>query len=330
MKNKSLGLFASLILILSFMSPVSAAPKVLINGRSLESDVSPEIQNSRVMVPMSAIFKALGAEVTWTAETQTIQGSRNLARISLQVGKTVATVDGKQIILDCPPVIVDGRTMVPLGFIAKSLGAQVFWDGSIETVSIVLSDDVLPTKEQIMRGVSPAVVELSTINNAGIPYKYGSGVIISANGQIVTNYHVVEDASKIKIKLKDDREFECASPVKFDKDMDIAILKIDAATPYVELGNSDSLSEGDAILTIGCPRHLERTISDGLVSAMRTFDKQKYIQISAPIDHGSSGGALLDQNGKLVGITCAGIDYAQNLNFAIPINDVKVLLKNGK
>jgi S1-C subfamily serine protease len=329
MTRKVTGFLLALAMLAAFPGPAFAAPKVLVNGYSLNLDVHPEIQNNRVMVPMSPIFKALGAEVTWVGETQTILGKKNLTSIRLQVGQANATLNGVDLTLDSPPVIIDGRTLVPLSFIARALGAEVVWDAPSETVSVVLPDtEALPTNTQIMEKLGPTIVEVTAMDQNGSAYAYGSGVIVSSDGKIVTNYHVVEGATQVEIKLENDKTYPCKGMLSYDEDRDIAVLKIEASgLPQAELGDSDKVITGDRILTIGCPQGLERTMSDGLVSSIRTFDEQKYIQISAPIDHGSSGGALIDKTGKVIGITCATIAFAQNLNFAVPINDVKNIMK---
>lgn len=329
MTRKVIGFLLAMAVLAVIPGSATAAPKVLINGYSLNLDVPPQIQNGRVMVPMSAIFKALGAEVTWVGETQTILGKKNLTSITLQVGKNYATLNGVDLALDSSPFIVDGRTLVPLSFIARALGAEVVWDGPSETVSLVLSEnDALPSNTQIMKQLGPAIVELVAMDKTGAAYAYGSGVIVSSDGKIVTNYHVVEGSSQVEVKLENGKSYICKGMLNYDEDRDIAVLKIEASgLPQAELGDSDKVITGDRILTIGCPQGLERTMSDGLVSAIRTFDEQKYIQISAPIDHGSSGGALIDRTGKVIGITCATIEFAQNLNFAVPINEVKNILK---
>lgn len=325
-----MGFLLALSMMAALPTPAAAVPKVLIDGHSLFVDVPPQIQNSRVMVPMSAIFKALGADITWIGESQTVVGKKNFINIILQVGKTKATVNDQEIDLDCPPVIIEERTLVPVSFIARAFGAEVIWDEPTETVSVVLpKSDPLPSNKQIMKELGPTVVELVSLDKNGTILAYGSGVTISADGGIVTNYHVIDGAAKVKVKLENGKTFMCEGMTSFSEERDIAILKIDASgLPKAEFGDSDKLSTGDSILTIGCPQGLERTMSDGLVSAIRTFEEQKYIQISAPIDHGSSGGALIERTGKVVGITCATIEYAQNLNFAVPINDVKNIMKN--
>lgn len=327
MKLKSISFLVALVIITVFPGISTAAPKVLINGYSLNLDVPPQIHNNRVMVPMSPIFRALGADVTWVGESQTILGKKNLTSITLQVGKNDATLNGASLTLDSPPVIIDGKTLLPLSFIALALGAEVVWDAPSETVSVIISD-TLPSNKNIMEKLGPTVVEVTAIGKNGEAHAYGSGVIVESDGKIVTNYHVVDGATQVEVKLDNDKTFTCNGMLTYDKELDIAVLKIEAmGIPIAELGDSDEVITGDRILTIGCPQGLERTMSDGLVSAIRTFEKQKYIQISAPIDHGSSGGALIDKTGKVIGITCATIEYAQNLNFAIPINNVKTILK---
>ncbi|MEN6390426.1 MAG: stalk domain-containing protein [Syntrophomonas sp.] len=329
MTQKVMGFLLAMAVLATFPGAAAAAPKVLINGHSLNSDVPAQIQNGRVMVPISSVFKALGAEVTWVSETQTILGKKYLTSMTLQVGQPHAIINGIDLALDSPPVIIDGRTLVPISFIARVMGAEVMWDAPSETVSVVVSDtDNLPSNTQIMEHLGPTVVEVTAKDKAGAPYAYGSGVIVSSDGKIVTNYHVLEGATQVEVKLEDGKTYTCKGMLGYDADRDIAVLKIEASgLPRAELGDSDRVITGDRILTIGCPQGLERTMSDGLVSSTRTFEKQKYIQISAPIDHGSSGGALIDKTGQVIGITCATIEYAQNLNFAIPINDVKDIIK---
>ncbi|MEQ8174208.1 MAG: trypsin-like peptidase domain-containing protein [Syntrophomonadaceae bacterium] len=329
MTRKVMGFLLAMAILAAFPGSAAAIPKVLINGYSLNLDVPPQIQNGRVMVPISPVFKSLGGEVTWVGETQTILGKRYLTRIALQVGKTSAILNGVELTLDSPPVIIDGRTLIPVSLIARALGAEVMWDAPSETVSVVVSDtDGLPTNTQIMECLGPTVVELTTMDKSGAAYAYGSGVIVSSDGKIVTNYHVLEGATQVEVNLENGKTYTCKEMLGYDVDRDIAVLKIEASgLPKAELGDSDKVITGNNILTIGCPQGLERTMSDGLVSSIRTFEEQKYIQISAPIDHGSSGGALIDNTGQVIGITCATIEYAQNLNFAIPINDVKDIIK---
>jgi len=158
----------------------------------------------------------------------------------------------------------------------------------------------------------------------------GSGVIISPDGNIVTNYHVIADADYIEITLEDKREFR-AEVIGFDKATDLALLKIESqGLPFQRFANSDSLQVGEWILAIGNPFGLQSTVTAGIVSAKARNldiidhnDIESFIQTDAVINPGSSGGALIDAQGALMGIFSAIISKSGNyegLSFAIPSN----------
>lgn len=184
---------------------------------------------------------------------------------------------------------------------------------------------------EISSMVSPAVFYIEVKNSSNVVYASGSGFIIDKSGIIATNYHVIEGAYGATIKLVDGRTFPVEKVLAYDKNRDIAVLKIAASNlPQVKLGDSDEIKNGDKILTIGSPEGLENTISDGLVSnRKRLINNMNFIQISAPISHGSSGGALLNYKAEVIGITTAYYEGGQNLNLAIPINDLKPYLNTN-
>jgi serine protease Do len=170
----------------------------------------------------------------------------------------------------------------------------------------------------------------------------GSGVILSPDGIILTNNHVVEGASDIKVYLSDKREFK-ARLVGTDKKTDIAVLKIDATgLPVLPLGDSDKARVGDIVLAIGDPFGVGETVTMGIVSAtgrgnLDIEDYEDFIQTDAAINPGNSGGALINTQGALVGINTAilagGSGGNQGIGFAIPINlarqVMEQILKNG-
>ncbi|MGE5506723.1 MAG: DegQ family serine endoprotease [Actinomycetota bacterium] len=166
----------------------------------------------------------------------------------------------------------------------------------------------------------------------------GSGVIVGADGTVVTNHHVIKDADEVTVVLHDRREFE-ARIVGSDERTDIAVLKIDpegSAFPVMPMGDSDKLEVGDLVLAIGNPFGVGQTVTQGIVSALaRTNvgvgDYRSFIQTDAAINPGNSGGALIDLDGRLVGINTA--IYSQGggsvgIGFAIPTALVKTVL-NG-
>jgi len=164
----------------------------------------------------------------------------------------------------------------------------------------------------------------------------GSGFIIDKEGFVVTNNHVIEDADQIKVKLKDEREFD-AKIVGRDPNTDIALLKIESGEnlPAVKLGDSKALKVGEWVVAIGSPFGLEHTVTAGIVSAKgRVIGSGPYddfIQTDASINPGNSGGPLLNMKGEVIGINTAIIASGQGIGFAIPINmakDIIVALKN--
>lgn len=156
----------------------------------------------------------------------------------------------------------------------------------------------------------------------------GTGFIISADGFILTNNHVVNGADEIMVKLSDGREIKAELKGTDDK-LDVALVKISdkAALPFAELGNSDALEVGEWVMAIGNPFGLNHTVTAGIVSAkgrvIGSGPYDDYIQTDASINPGNSGGPLFSSEGKVIGINTAIIAGGQGIGFAIPINMAK-------
>ncbi|HXX26159.1 MAG TPA: DegQ family serine endoprotease [Pseudolabrys sp.] len=168
----------------------------------------------------------------------------------------------------------------------------------------------------------------------------GSGVIVDPSGLIVTNVHVIENADEVKVALSDKREFEAEIVLK-DKRSDLAVLRLKDSHekfPHIELANSDQLQVGDVVLAVGDPFGVGQTVTHGIVSALaRTqvgiTDYQFFIQTDAAINPGNSGGALVDLDGRLVGINTAIYSRSggsQGIGFAIPANMVRVVVASAE
>jgi Do/DeqQ family serine protease len=168
----------------------------------------------------------------------------------------------------------------------------------------------------------------------------GSGVIIDPAGLVVTNYHVIEGASEVKVALADKREFDAEVALK-DEHSDLAVLRLKDASerfPALEFGDSDELQVGDVVLAIGDPFGIGQTVTHGIVSAvartqMGISDYRFFIQTDAAINPGNSGGALVDLDGRLVGINTAIYSRSggsQGIGFAIPANMVRVVVASAK
>jgi len=168
-----------------------------------------------------------------------------------------------------------------------------------------------------------SVVTIHTYNEQGEEQSVGSGFIVSPRGFIVTNYHVLADARKIRVESSTGRVFEDVELIHLDKERDFGVIKIPTARapyPSVKLGDSATVQIGERVVVVGNPLGLlENTVSDGLVSGLR----QGVIQISAPVSPGNSGGPAFNSKGEVIGITTASLTSGQNLNFCIPIDWVK-------
>lgn len=174
--------------------------------------------------------------------------------------------------------------------------------------------------------LSPSVWRIIGFDAQKKAYGEGSGVVVAAD-TIVTNCHVLV-RGRYFIVSHDKQRFE-ATLAYADPSRDMCQLQVrNLRAPAVTMGDADKLAVGQRIYALGNPLGLELTLSDGLISALRKDNAAKslvYIQVSAPISPGSSGGGLFDEEGRLVGITTAGFDKGQNLNLAIPINWLKEL-----
>ena len=181
--------------------------------------------------------------------------------------------------------------------------------------------------------LSESVVKVECYDEDGNEYATGSGVVVLYNNVVVTNYHVVsEDAYSFVVIADDGQSREVTSVIAYDENKDIAILQLGEATNITPLpiGDSTILKRGDKVFAIGSPLGLLNTVTEGIVSGFVKDGDITAIQTSAPISQGSSGGALLNDRGELIGITYAGIDEGQNLNFAIPSYEISYVWDNGK
>ena len=235
-----------------------------------------------------------------------------------------------------------------------ALGAS--WQASAQPLPTSRSD-LAYSFAPLVRKVSPTVVNIYTTTTARarrLPFPFpgmpqdgqrmqnslGSGVLVKADGLIVTNAHVVKGADEIRVVLADRREFD-AKLVAQDERYDLALLRIDTAGekfPYIDLRDSDSIEVGDVVLAIGNPFGLNQTVTSGIISALARSaggvnDSSFFIQTDAAINPGNSGGALVSLDGRLIGINTA--IYSQTggsvgIGFATPSNIVARIVALGE
>lgn len=187
------------------------------------------------------------------------------------------------------------------------------------------------TSKDIYQLSKKYTVELSAYSNGYI--SKGTGFFISADGNIVTNYHVIKGANKIEVLAPDGKTYAVTRVLSYNKNIDLAIVKINAKTTPAVI-NYSLPETGDTIYTLGSSNSLTDTFSSGMVSNARRTVKEfnpnvEYIQITAPVSHGNSGGPLINSKGEVIGINTWCFTDGQNLNFAIPSKYIKQLsLKN--
>lgn len=310
---------------------------VYLDGQKLALTQAPYLRNGVTFVPMSAIFKALDASVTYEPSTKTIISRKGSTTISLKVGSKTATINGKNVSLTAPAELVNGTTFVPLRFIGEAFGAEVAWKASEQKV-VITSLEALMEQEQQQWEQERASQILTTTQNVALNDRkvvmietdlgQGSGVVVGPN-EILTNYHVMYEASSAEAYDVDGRTFKIEGVVASNESDDLVIVKTKTALNIdpVSIASPYDIQKGDPVVAIGSPLGVQNTATDGIVSNISTEAGTTYIQISAPIDHGSSGGGLFNQYGELVGINTLGYDDVNmDINFAVSIDDVIDLL----
>ena len=170
----------------------------------------------------------------------------------------------------------------------------------------------------IIETVIPSVVSIGT------DVSQGSGFLISKEGYIVTNYHVLEGARYAKVLRYESNEWILAEPIGYDPVLDIAVIKISGSNlDYLEFDNSDDIKVGEKTIALGNPLGLSFSVTEGIVSALNRAgpnDLKAYIQIDTPLNPGNSGGPLINKQGKVIGINNFKLQDSENLGFALESN----------
>jgi len=187
--------------------------------------------------------------------------------------------------------------------------------------AVLAQNQAMKSPSEIAREQSKAVVIIEALDERGSVTGQGSGFIVTPQGAVVTNLHVLQGASSLRVKLPGGDSYKTSDLVDVDDAKDIAIVKIKGfKLPVVRLGDSDKAENGEAIVAISSPEGLVNSISTGVISGVRRFDTHRVFQITAPISNGSSGGALFNPSGEVIGIITFLFKSGQNINFAVPIN----------
>ena len=179
---------------------------------------------------------------------------------------------------------------------------------------------------------SESVVMLSCYDKDGELYATGSGFAVFEDGVIVTNYHVIKDeVYRVKAETESGRSFDCPTVLAYDAERDIAILKADRKTDLALLtpGDTGNLQKGEKVVAIGSPLGLINSVSTGVFSGYIDDKLGQVLQFTAAISHGSSGGALFNDAGEVIGITFASLTAGQSLNLAVSMAEVQYLYEGA-
>ncbi len=201
---------------------------------------------------------------------------------------------------------------------------------SVLAIVLLLSVGLLSSDGNIQKNAE-RVMYLEMYDGRNKLIGSASGFFIVNGRTLVTNYHVIEDAHSITVHTADGRRSTKATTVlAYDKRADLAILRCDADLGVKPLGlaDSDAAEQGDKIFAVGYPLGLSNTMSDGIISSRYYDNGVDVLQITAAISHGSSGGAVFNERGAVIGVTSAYYDGGQNLNIAVASNTVRRIYEN--
>ncbi len=256
--------------------------------------------------------------------------------IGLLVGSVLGGIVGNYVVMSNPGTFPWARTVSTTSPVNQGSGTTI----------VTTEEQAI---ENVVKTASPAVVQINTTSVSQNPYWFstsqqeglGSGFIITSDGYVLTNNHVVENATKITVMLKDGREFR-GQVVGTDTTSDVAVVKISGTNlPTVELGDSSSLKVGQRVIAIGNPYGLSQTVTAGFISALernvqasQTETLVGVVQTDAAINPGNSGGPLIDLSGRVVGMNTMIYQNAQGLGFSVSANTVRkvyeAIIKSGK
>jgi hypothetical protein len=344
--------------LLSTQATAARQITVTVNGRTLAMDVSPVIRDGRTLVPLRVISDALGAEVLWNASKRTVVAIKGDRVLHLAIGNTDILINGIREIIDVPPQIINGRTLVPLRVIGTAFRASVNWDTGTRTVSVISAESgsvqlpvihqpqpvtlpPVPQRQRLSSGevtarVMPAVVRIDTHRSQG------SGFFVSPDGLVLTNAHVVRGSGQIVVVTHAGERFS-ATITKIANWHDLALLRVNAPShirfPFLsDNPAAGDIRQGEEVLAFGTPLGLTATVTRGIISAWRETDVTfgawannniRVLQHDAAIAPGNSGGPLVNLYGEWVGVnTLVRLDWA-GFGFAVPAERYHALLRQG-
>jgi len=284
----------------------------------------PRIEHGRVLVPLRAVTEYLDGKILWNPDTQQIIGFRGARGFDLVVGAAAAYLsDGRVYRLDLPAMIIEGRTYVPLRFVAEALGLGVEWDEPAGTVRI--STHIPDVNKEIEELTKPLLLQVSTDKSRG------SGFFTTTAGELITTAGLIEAAAWIRVKTGDGVEYS-ATPLVVDRKSNLAKLKINRLPGEVFFvfryyDDGEGLSAGEAVFAVGSLWPEGLSLAAGELQAITGEDGRFpgidvypiRIEAGAGIAAAYEGGPLVKENGALIGVVCrtqAGEAYAIPIEYA--------------
>gem|GEM_PF-4180896 len=313
-----------------------------LNNQQHPMDVAPYIKNGRTYLPIRYVARVLGItdqNMVWTAADRKVTILKDQHLIQMQLGSKLLWLDGKATEMDAAPEISGDRLMLPVRYVVQALGGSVLWDESSRTTAVIhnntsgssLDSETQPSIKEASKKCRKQVVLIKLFDEKGRLTGNGSGVVVGDGSMIATNYHVIEKVSSAEVVDEQGNSILVSGVLSTDPDADLTVLKVNGKLEPAHLGDSDKVEVGDEVIAIGNPLWVltsatELTVSSGIISGIREIDGKPYIQTTAPISPGSSGGGLFTLNGDLVAMVVGYFKNGQNLNLAIPVNRLKPLL----
>lgn len=177
--------------------------------------------------------------------------------------------------------------------------------------------------------LASSIVMIAVYDRIGSPVATGSGIMIGRDGYILTNNHVTAGGCFFDIRIEDDKEvYRTNEVIKYNPVLDLAVIRINRGLDPLPLYRGQKeLARGQKVVAIGSPLGLFNSVSDGIISGFRKIDSVNMIQFTAPISHGSSGGAVLNMQGQIIGISTAGVNEGQNINLAVNYEDIGMFVR---
>jgi serine protease Do len=184
------------------------------------------------------------------------------------------------------------------------------------------------TVEQIAEAVHPSIAVLTVSGRDGNDASLGTGFVVSADGLIATNFHVIDVGRAVTVELADGKRYDATEVHAADRERDLAVIRINAkGLTALKLGDSKAMKDGQAVVAIGNPRGLKRSVVTGVLSSRREVEGRPVLQLAMPVEPGNSGGPVLDMDGRVVGVVSSKSLVTPNLGFAVAVESLKPLLE---